>query len=291
MQRSTIYSFVFVPMLAIAVAWVKFSNPMQATQITQSTPAGRADEVTSEHRPGIITGDTGTRTGFTDLDAPGSARVSGGVATSTSFNPKFVLKAMHHGPNHPPVVNSPLNDRSRVVLFPRGPGATLEFEGEPATDHEEDNLTYRFGIAIPGKLGIQSPEEALLTVTREDNRFLIRPYGIITPAEFASVYGNVATVPVLPAAIYASDGNSESEPMFFDLSLVYDGAARFSVPAEYMGEQRRETPEPIARFEGTSDRGDEAFRSWKAVTAESRVWRFDPSARFLKTIRTIQTTG
>ena len=101
-----------------------------------------------------------------------------------------------------------------------GPGTVLEFEGEPATDYEEDHLSYRFGIAIPGKLCFRTPEEALLQVTRDGNRFLIRPLGVVAPAEFASVYGNVGTVPVLPAVNFASDGKMESKPEFFNLRNI-----------------------------------------------------------------------
>ncbi len=175
MYRPTKYAFAFIPLLAAAVVWGNSSDP---TQLTQPPPADSAVGATSEHLPRISTGYTGTGFRFTDLGYPGSARVLSSESTSTTFNPKFVLNAMHHGPNHPPVVNSPTETHIRVVLFPGGPGATLEFKGEPATDHENDILTYRFGFAIPGKLGIQPPEKALLQITREGNGFLIRPYGI-----------------------------------------------------------------------------------------------------------------
>ena len=256
MSRSILTNYFFAPLLAVTfvIVWIGFSSPVQSTPPEQSTePAQHAQSV------------------------------------PVDFNPKSVVKLVHHGPDHPPVVSSPFDDRSRVVLFPGGPGAILEFEGEPATDYEEDLLTYRFGIAIPGKLGIRSPEEALLQITRDGNRFLILPHGNVAPSEFASVYGNTGTVPVLPAVIYASDGKSESKPEFFNLTLVYDASTRHSAPSESMGEYPGLTPDPAHRSEEVLDSEDGTYTHLIKVADESRVWRLDPPSLFTGTVRTIQT--
>ena len=256
MKRSILTSYFFVPLLMVTfvIVWIGLSSPMPS-------PQPELSKETVQHAQ----------------SAP------------AVFNPKSVVKFVHHGPNHPPVVSSPVDDRSRVVLFPGGPGAILEFEGEPATDHEEDILTYRLGIAIPGRLGIRSPEDALLQVTRDGNRFLIRPHGNVSPYEFASVYGNVGTVPVLPAVIFASDGKSESKPEFFNLTLVYDASARNSAPSESMGENPGLTPDTAHRSEGASNSVDGTYTHLTKVADESRVWRLDPPSLFTGTIRTIQT--
>ena len=256
MSRSILTTYFFAPLLAVTfvIVWIGFASPMQSQPPEQSTePAQHAHSV-----PAV-------------------------------FNLESVVKPVHHGPNHPPVVSSPVDDRSRVVLFPMGPGAVLEFEGEPATDHEVEVLTYRFGIAIPGKLGIRSPEEALLQITRDGNRFLIRPHGNVSPSEFASVYGNVGIVPVLPAVIYASDGKSESKPEFFNLTLVYDASTRHSAPAESMEEYPGLTPDPAHRSEGASNSVDGTYIHLTKVADGSRVWRLDPPSLFTGTVRTIQT--
>ena len=256
MTRSILTTYFFVPLLAVTFvfAWIGFSSSMPSSQSKQSTEPARH----TQSAPAI-------------------------------FNSESAVRLVHHGPNHPPVVNSPVEDRSRVVLFPMGPAAVLEFEGEPATDHEKDILTYRFGIAVPGKLGVRSPAEALLQVTRLDNRFFIEPCGDISPAEFVSVYGNVGTIPVLPAVIYANDGKSESKPEFFNLTLVYDASIQFSAPSESMGKYHRETHEPADRYEGASDSVDGANANPLLITDAFSGWRLDPPSLFTGTVRTIQT--
>jgi len=260
MSRPILTNYILVPLIAITfvVVWIGFSNSTPSPETKQST------------KPALLAVHT----------QPASA----------TFNTMSLVRPVHHGPNHPPVVHGPVCGRSRVVRFPAGPGTELEFEGDPASDFEEDVITYRFGIAIPGRLGIRSPEEALLCVDRYGSRFIIRPRSNVTASEFASVYGNVGIVPVLPAVIYASDGKSESKPVLFNLALVYDEATGNSEPSESMGGYFEENTEPADRIEWSSDSVDEAYTDLERVAAESRVWRLDPPFPFNGIVRPFQTT-
>ena len=291
----TRYFFALVTMLAVtlAVSWGKSSNPMRSTEPTQSakatppaqptqrvtadTAAGNSIGVTSEHQPHLASRNPRVQSVLTDAsgEAAGSARFASGEVTSVAGNPRFTLEPRHHGSNHPPVMNSPITNFSRILLFPRGPPALVEFAGEPASDPEGDELTYRFAFALFGMTGIQTPEEALMRITRSGNSFEILPDGDITPAEFRAVYGAHASISGLPAAVYASDGNAESSPEVYNLDIIYDGSAQFSAPAEYAGDQRWEYPEPIDWYEGTSAPVDGAFPKWTGVTAGQRNWRLD----------------
>lgn len=192
--------------------------------------------------------------------------------------------AGNHGGNHPPVFNISPAGRELTLLLPHGPHpkATLHFNGEPATDPDGDNISYRFAFAVPDLTGIQTPAEALLRITREGNNFAFRGNGDITPAQFTSVYGEYAHTPTLQSAMYASDGTVETSPEVFNIHLVYDGSAQFSAPAKYIGDQRWKISDPIEMYEGTTmpDRG--ALPNWTAVTAAHRDWGFDwtpPSIR------------
>ena len=257
MRRRSVFSYLFVPILVatFAIAWAIDGIPVPETlPERQMEPARHAQS-----------------------NSPVSLPESG-------------VRYVHHGPNHPPVVDGPVCSRTRVVLFPAGPGTDLKFEGDPASDYEEDIVTYRFGIAIPGRLGIRSPDEALLCVDRYGSRFVIRPRSNVTPAEFASVYGNVGIVPVLPAVIYASDGKSESKPVLFNLGLVYDESTGNSKSSESMGGSAGVYPAPADRFEEASDSVDSAYEILKKVADESRVWRLDPPAYFTSTAQPIDTT-
>ena len=259
MSRSNFISYFLVPLIAVTlvVVWIGFSGSTPSPQVKQST------------EPALLALNT--------------------QPTSATFNTMSLVRSVHHGPNHPPVVNDPVYDRSRVVQFPAGPGTELEFEGDPASDYEKDVITYRFGIAIPGRLGTRSPEEALLCVDRYGSRFIIRPRSSVTPAEFASVYGNVGIVPVLPAVIFASDGKSEGKPVLFNLSLVYDASTGHSKPSESMGRYTGENSEPADQIVVSSDSMVETYTDLEKVAARSRVWRLDPPSLNPRSIRSIQT--
>ena len=259
MSRPILTNYILFPLIAITfvVVWIGFSGSTTSPQVKQST------------EPALLALNT--------------------QPTSATFNTMSLVRPVHHGPNHPPVVNDPVYDRSRVVQFPAGPGTELEFEEDPASDYEKDVITYRFGIAIPGRLGIRSPEEALLCVDRYGSRFIIRPRSSVTPTEFASVYGNVGIVPVLPAVIFASDGKSEGKPVLFNLTLVYDASTGHSKPSESMGRYTEENSEPADQIVVASDSMVETYTDLEKVAARSRVWRLDPPSLNPRSIRSIQT--
>jgi len=172
-------------------------------------------------------------------------------------------------------MNSHTADFSRVLLFPRGPAALVEFPGEPASDPDGDELTYRIAFALFGMTGLQTPEEALMRITRSGNRFEILPDGDITPAEFSAVYGDHANMSGLQSGISASDGTAESGFEVFNLNLAYDGSAQFSAPAEYASDQRWEYPDAIDWYEGAPAPIGGAFPTWTGVTAGQRNWALD----------------
>ena len=179
-----------------------------------------------------------------------------------------------HGANHTPILNSSIGRQDLTLLLPRGPVALMDLGEELATDPDGDDISYRFAFAVPGLSGIQTPAEALLQITREGNSFVFQGNGDITPAQFISVYGEDATIPTFPSAIYASDGTDESDPKQFNLHLVYDGSAQFSAPAEYIEDQRWEISTPIEMYEGATMPESEDLPAWTAVTAQPRQWGF-----------------
>ncbi len=239
----------------LAVACGKDSMPTQPTQPDPMPPAGKAVATASDSARFLASSALNT--------------ASSGTDTGSAAEPRA------HGSNHPPTFNSSLEGHGLTLLLPRGPGDQLEFSGEPATDPDGDDISYRFGFAVPGLSGIQTPAEALFRITREGNSFVFQPDGDITPARFTSVYGEVATIPTLLSAIYASDGTDESNPEVFNVHLVYDGSAQFSAPAEYKEDQRWEIPAPIEMYEGTTMPESEELPTWTAVTAEPRQWRLE----------------
>ena len=202
-------------------------------------------------------------------------RLNGALSKPAVFSTASKTTARNHGTNHPPIFNGSIGGVGLTLLLPRGPSALLRFGGEPATDPDGDNISYRFAFAVPGVSGIQRPEDVWLRIAREGNSFAIHGNGEVTPGQFTAVYGEVANIPTLPSAIYASDGDAESGPQVFNLHLVYDGSAQFSDPAEYVTDQRWEIPAPIEMYEGTTIPASEDLPRWTAVTSAHREWGFD----------------
>ena len=201
--------------------------------------------------------------------------VKGALSKPAVFAAGTKSAVSSHGTNHPPAFDTSPENTDLTLLLPRGPGALLRFGGEPATDPDGDEVSYRFAFNVPGLPGTQTPSEALFRITRDGNSFAIRGNGDIGPSRFAAVYGNDATIPVLLAGIYASDGTDESNPKPFNIHLVYDGSAQFSAPAEYITDQRWEIPTPIEMYEGTMSPVNDDLPRWTAVTADHRDWGFN----------------
>ena len=251
-------------------------HPASELQLTQQTTGDTARKATSELQSDPATEDTGVRSGYSDPGAPGSVRLSKGENATAVFDPDSALQPKHHGSNHAPVMNQPISNINRTLLLPHGPAALVEFPGEPGSDADGDELTYRFHFSLFGMTGIQTPEEALLRITRpERNHFEILPDGDVTPSEFTAVWGDLANISGVETAITANDGTAESGFRQYNLDLAYDASAQYSAPAVYVGDQRWEYPEPIDWYEGTPAPIGGAYPAWTAVTSGLRVWRLD----------------
>ncbi len=209
------------------------------------------------------------------MDISTGARFKGALSKPAVFSTTSETTARNHGTNHAPTFNGSVGNQELTLLLPRGPSALLRFEGEPATDPDGDDVSYRFAFAVPGLTGIQTLSETLLHVTREGNSFAFHGNGEVTPGQFTPVYGEVAKIPTLLSAIYASDGNAESDPQVFNLHMVYDGSAQFSTPARYVADQRWEIPTPIELYEGTTSPVSDDLPTWTAVTDDYREWGSD----------------
>ncbi len=177
------------------------------------------------------------------------------------------------GGNRPPQLQRPIPIGDLVVLFPRGDGTRLSFSGEPAHDPDGDDISYRFAFQVPALNNLQEPHGALLSVTRSGDGFLLAPRPGVSPHQFHAVYGQTDTVPVVLAGISASDGETESPPLGFNLYVVYDGSAQFSSPADYVSGQRWELAQTLEIYEGTAVLDATRMPTWTAVIAAERQWR------------------
>ena len=297
MNRPIIILCVVFAMLTLGCS--KMSSPTQSRQSPQQAqrfPAGKAVEVDSDHDPAVSaaesgdegltavstadTGDeplnavNGTESGVERMTWDYNGTVDEAIARFNNAT-ETILEPRHHGSNHPPTMNQHIQNFNRVLLFPRGPAALLEFAGEPGSDPDADELSYSIAFAVFNMTGIQTPEEALMRTSRDGNRFRILPDGEITPAEFTAVYGDHANISGLQSAIRASDGTAESDYEVFNLNLAYDASAQFSAPAEYVSDQRWEYPDAIGWYEGAPAPVGGAFPTWTGVTAGQRNWVLD----------------
>ena len=149
--------------------------------------------------------------------------------------------------NNAPAFSTISADTQLKYLFPTGAPAKLAFESEPATDAENDPITYRFVFTLPNlettdivndyiKVG---PSEALFDVSQNGNAFEFEAASGATPHAFREAYGDVTSYDV-PVEVYANDGTADSVRISLILEAVYDPSARFQSPATLQSHNRWE---------------------------------------------------
>ena len=203
----------------------------------------------------------------------------------------------HAQANTPPAFSTISADTQLKYLFPTGAPAKLAFEGEPATDAQNDPITYRFVFNLPNlettdvvndhiKVG---PSEALFDVSTNVNPFEIEAASGATPHAFREAYGDVTSYDIT-VDVYANDGTADSVPISFILEAVYDPSARFQSPATYQSDNRWAVSSTYETYEGPSAAGNititwhasehSSNRDWSAGIAEvSPVWCWDGTGR------------
>ena len=199
----------------------------------------------------------------------------------------------HAQANTPPAFSTISADTQLKYLFPTGAPAKLAFEGEPATDAQNDPITYRFVFNLPNLETtdvvndhiLVGPSEALFDVSQNGNAFEIEAASGATPHAFREAYGDVTSYDIT-VDVYANDGTADSVPISFILEAVYDPSARFQSPASSQSHNRWEITTPFETYEGPGAASDieiqwhasehSSNRRWSAGIAEaSPVWCWD----------------
>ena len=203
----------------------------------------------------------------------------------------------HAQANTPPAFSTISADTQLKYLFPTGAPAKLAFEGEPATDAQNDPITYRFVFNLPNlettdvvndhiKVG---PSEALFDVSQNGNAFKIEAASGATPHAFREAYGDVTSYDIT-VDVYANDGTDDSAPLSFTIAAVYDASARFPSPATYQSDNRWAVSSTYETYEGPNAAGNIAItwhasehssnRAWSAgLAVGSPVWCWDGTGR------------
>ena len=193
--------------------------------------------------------------------------------------------------NATPIMGKP-DSTTLNYLFPRGAVAKLKFTSAPATDEDNDDITYRFVFTVPDTSTVDTtdtkevePSDALFSVSKSGNRFEFEGKTGTTPHEFNALYGDTATYSV-PVKMYANDGTADSDPLSFTIKAVYDASARFPSPATYQSDNRWAVSSTYETYEGPNAASDinmqwhasehSSNRRWSAGIAEaSPVWCWD----------------
>ena len=170
--------------------------------------------------------------------------------------------------NTAPVMTSPTSTEHKL-LFPNGAMNTIKFGGEPATDADNDALTYRFVAQITGSDALLTPEQALFEITREGNNFEIKPRDNVTPEEYGALYGYTSESFLFNLTMYANDGKADSNRISIELLFYHDPSARFSAPAAY-DSNNRYTLE-LETYEGPNA-GPDLTIEWTSIETGSRTW-------------------
>ena len=157
-------------------------------------------------------------------------------------------------PNAPPEIATP-QSTTLTFLFPRGTAAILDFDSDPVTDTENDDITVRFVFTIPDASTQDYDDRmettatgALLVVTQNGHDYEFKAKTGVSPSDFQEVYEARHSHDV-EVKMYANDGVADSQPLSFTIRTSYDASAQFHSPAEYQSAQRWTLLE-IAIYEG-----------------------------------------
>ena len=140
--------------------------------------------------------------------------------------------------NNAPVMATP-SSTSLKYLFPHGTAAERSFPSDPATDTDDDTITYRFVFTVPDTSTVGDttdttevePSDALFSVSQSENRFEFEGKTGTTPHEFNALYGETATYSV-PVKMYASEHSNKrawsAGPAVGSPAWCWDGTGRTS---------------------------------------------------------------
>ena len=185
----------------------------------------------------------------------------------------------HAQANTPPAFSTISADTQLKYLFPTGAPAKLAFEGEPATDAQNDPITYRFVFNLPNLETTDvvndhikvRPSEALFDVNTNVNPFEIEAASGATPHAFREAYGDVTSYDIT-VDVYANDGTADSVPISFILEAVYDPSARFQSPASLQSHNRWEITTPFKTYEGPGAASDIKMQWHASEHSSNRRW-------------------
>ena len=171
-------------------------------------------------------------------------------------------------PNTPPTVLPP-SPSEISFMFPFGKSATLNYNSPASTDADGDDLTYRFAIELNS---IVPAEDAFLMFTPDGNNFIMEASKTVTPKEWIDTHAtdNIAAT-VIPAYIYANDGEDDSTAGEFSIHLSYDPSAFFTDPAVHQGDNRYTISEHFTTYEGPNA-GWNIGIPWDSVIKGDRNW-------------------
>ena len=146
----------------------------------------------------------------------------------------------------------------------------MEYDQEPGTDPDGDDLTYPIKISTP-ELGVTTPDAALLQVSRDGHNFQITAVADVTPDDFVAVYGELYHRQT-PAALYASDGDLVSDPHHdFTIEIYHELSAYFDDADSRTNDQRSIIDDTLETYEGPSA-GDNIQIDWSTTYAGTRTW-------------------
>lgn len=159
--------------------------------------------------------------------------------------------------NRAPVIGTP-DSTTLTYMFPRGHTTRLYFTSSPATDEDNDDLTYRFVFTIPDTSTADTDDttevdaaDTLLVMTLAGNTFEFEAVAGTTPKQFNDLYGEVLEY-TIPVKMYANDGTVDSKPLEFTIKIHYDASPQWHLAATYWEYRIWQLDQEISVYEGPS---------------------------------------
>ena len=213
---------------------------------------------------------TGNSIQLRDLTGTGYiARVKGVNAEGSG---KWATVQVGDYTNTPPTATDLPATEYQLVL-PHGQGMAIKYSSAPATDSDEDSLSFSIALLRESDNEVLDAEAIGLRVYQDGNTIHMVPAREITPEMFKESFKlpasrNRTTVRMNLAV---DDGASRNTLVSAAaVKIVYDPSAYFGETGEYAGNQRYIAREDVEVYEGVAETG--AGIPWSGSMTGTRDW-------------------
>ena len=150
--------------------------------------------------------------------------------------------------NNPPVFNTP-SATTGSYLFPGFAAVSITFAGAPATDQENDDISYSYRAILPGINSDASLDEALLETIELANGFSFQRKTGYTTQQYIDVYGDHQNYDI-SLIIRATDTAGGFDELTITITINHVGSPQYLGATTRLNQFESDFDEPVTVYEG-----------------------------------------